>query len=288
MKIKFKKTNKFIVFLVLFLLIIICVSVPWIKNSVKNPIAVKPTNRTPIIFVPGSSAGENRFDDLFSLINKEDKHSILKVEVDTNNKLNIKGHVRPTDHEPFFVIAFKNNKDGYINIKKQAYWLNTAINYLSQRYSFNNFSFFGHSNGGLIITLYLEKYFDQSKMIVNRLMMLGSPFNLDQSNPDKKTIMLQYMIANKKRLPKNLIVYLIAGAKNYNNDDLVPVSSVYSGKYVYQNQVKKFTEATITGSDAEHSDLPQNKQVVQLMKLYLQINHRFIKNSVTKNINEQR
>ncbi|MCI7590823.1 MAG: alpha/beta hydrolase, partial [Lactobacillus johnsonii] len=48
-----------------------------------------------------------------------------------------------------------------------------------------------------------------------------------------------------------------------------PESSVAAGKYIFQNQVKHYTTMTVTGSDAQHSSLPQNKQVVQLIKQYL-------------------
>ena len=50
---------------------------------------------------------------------------------------------------------------------------------------------------------------------------------------------------------------------------LVPESSVAAGKYIFQNQVKHYTTMTVTGADAQHSSLPQNKQVVQLIEQYL-------------------
>jgi len=44
---------------------------------------------------------------------------------------------------------------------------------------------------------------------------------------------------------------------------------VNQGKYVFQNQVAHYTQITVTGDDTTHSDLPQNKQIVLLIRQYL-------------------
>lgn len=251
---------------------------PWVKHSVTKPRTIRQSRMSPVIFIPGSSAGQNRFDDLFKTINLGQglpanttggrtpiQHSVVKVTVKTDDRLQVSGTVRAGDNAPFFVVAFENNHDGYANIQKQARWFNIAFNYLAKTYNFNNFSGFGHSNGGLIYTLFLENYFNQSKYRMHELMMLGSPFNLEGKDQNRRVPMLTNMVDNRNKLPKSLNVYLIAGTENYTNDGIVPVQSVYAGKYVYQDQVAHFTELTVTGSDAEHSDLPQNKQIVSLM-----------------------
>lgn len=81
--------------------------------------------------------------------------------------------------------------------------------------------------------------------------------------------MLNEFIKYRSHLPKNLIVYSLLGGENYDSDGIVPESSVHAAKYVFQKQVKSFTEMTITGMEANHSDLPQNKQVVEIIKQYL-------------------
>lgn len=42
-----------------------------------------------------------------------------------------------------------------------------------------------------------------------------------------------------------------------------------AGKYIYQKQVNHYTTMTVTGSKAQHSSLPQNKQIVNLISHYL-------------------
>lgn len=228
---------------------------------------------SPVIMIPGSSASINRFDTLVQKINERDhkNHSLLKVYVKENGQLVFTGRIRRQDNEPFIVVGFQNNHDGYSNIKKQAKWFNLAFNELKQRYNFNNFKAIGHSNGGLIYTAFLENYFNTTSNRLIRmkvLMTIGSPYNFAETS-NRPTQMLKDFIKNRKNLPKYLTMYSVAGTKNYLADGIVPVSSVEAGKYIYQGVVKHYTQITVTGRLAQHSELPQNSQVLQLIEEYV-------------------
>ena len=228
---------------------------------------------SPVIMIPGSSASINRFDTLVQKINERDhkNHSLLKVYVKENGQLVFTGRIRRQDNEPFIVVGFQNNHDGYSNIKKQAKWFNLAFNELKQRYNFNNFKAIGHSNGGLIYTAFLENYFNTTSNRLIRmkvLMTIGSPYNFAETS-NRPTQMLKDFIKNRKNLPKYLTMYSVAGTKNYVADGIVPVSSVEAGKYIYQGVVKHYTQITFTGRLAQHSELPQNNQVLQLIEEYV-------------------
>ncbi|AZN76724.1 acyltransferase [Lactobacillus acidophilus] len=228
---------------------------------------------SPVIMIPGSSASINRFDTLVQKINERDhkNHSLLKVYVKENGQLVFTGRIRRQDNEPFIVVGFQNNHDGYSNIKKQAKWFNLAFNELKQRYNFNNFKAIGHSNGGLIYTAFLENYFNTTSNRLIRmkvLMTIGSPYNFAETS-NRPTQMLKDFIKNRKNLPKYLTMYSVAGTKNYVADGIVPVSSVEAGKYIYQGGVKHYTQITVTGRLAQHSELPQNNQVLQLIEEYV-------------------
>ncbi|WP_134992300.1 alpha/beta hydrolase, partial [Oenococcus oeni] len=58
----------------------------------------------------------------------------------------------------------------------------------------------------------------------------------------------------------------IAGTETYNDDGIVPIESVLLGKYVFQKNVHSYTQITVSGNDSEHSDLPTNPQIVQLIQ----------------------
>lgn len=65
-------------------------------------------------------------------------------------------------------------------------------------------------------------------------------------------------------------MYSVAGTITYDSDELVPDASVSAGKYIYQNQAASYTEITVTGEDAQHSDLPTNDEVVALVKEHVE------------------
>lgn len=262
--------------IVVALTIIILLAVPgysWMKKTNKEHAERQRSQLSPLIMVPGSNATVNRFNELVDLLNENTpyKHSLLKVEVSEDGTLTYSGSIKKEDNEPVIVIGFRNNHDGYSNIKKQAGWLDDAFYEISKTYKFNNFKAFGHSNGGLIWTYWLEHYYSDysDEITIKRLMTLGSPYNFSEKSIKYKTQMMTDFIKYRKRLPKNMIVYSLSGGENYESDGIVPESSVEAGKYIFQNQVKRYTMMTVTGAEAQHSSLPQNKQVVRIIQEHL-------------------
>lgn len=240
----------------------------WIKSNVKNQELRHNTRMVPIFWVPGSSATVNRFDGVFKTINSEakSKHSILKVKVMKDNTLKYFGSIRPGDQQPFIVVGFEDNSDGYETIKKEAKWFNIAFNDLNEKYQFGKFEGVGHSNGGLVLSFFLEDYNDSNQNQMTKLMTLGSPYNSYETSTSTKTQMLTDLIDSRKNIDSNLIVYSVLGTENYSNDGIVPEESVQAGKYVFQKQVKQYTQLTVTGVNAQHSDLPSNSQVIDLIE----------------------
>jgi len=194
----------------------------------------------------------------------------LKLTVATDGSIKYSGSIRRNDYEPFIVVGFENNKDGKANIDKQAVWLNTAFKDLVKTYRFNHFRALGHSNGGLIWTLFLERYLKESpKVSIDRFMTIASPYNMESTSTTPSTDMYKELYKYREGLPNSLTMYSIAGTENYTSDGTVPYNSVNAGKYIFQNQIKHFTEITVTGANTTHSDLPQNKQIVALIRQYL-------------------
>lgn len=258
------------------LILLVIISIPaydYQKGVVANARVIHNSRMAPVIFIPGSSATQNRFDSLIKELNSRSTgHSYLKLTVHTDDSITTTGGVKASDNEPFIVVGFENNKDGYANIKKQARWFSIAMKFLQNRYRFNNFVGIGHSNGGLIYTLYLEEYLNQDDLTINKLMTIGTPYNLSEKNIANRTEILSDMIKLKSYLPKNIQMWSIAGTENYSDDGIVPVESVEAGKYVYQDQVRQYTLINVTGSDSQHSDLPQNQEIVGYIQQYMLTN----------------
>lgn len=268
------RTSKIILFLSTILLIVIGIfSSIWMTKQHHNDHAIQTAKISPVIFIPGSSATINRFDDLFTSINKQSKGTpatpVLKLQVNKDGSFTYNGKLATNNRQPFIVIGFEDNSDSYDNIKRQAKWLASAINALQQTYHFRDFSAIGHSNGGLDWTEYLENYYNINDFHIKTLMTLGTPYNFSESSTTKQTAMLTDLMDNSDNLPTDLTVYSVAGSEDYSDDGIVPVQSVLSGKYIFQKQVKKYTQITVSGDNAEHSNLPENPEVVQLIQEYI-------------------
>lgn len=272
---KMKKFKKWIwtIIGVVLSFVLIFMSLAWSRENVSDLMKWHNSKMSPVIMIPGSSATVNRFDSLVKKLNngKKNPHSLLKVKVTNDDKLHFTGQIRQGDNEPIIVVGFENNHDGYSNIKQQARRFNIAFKALSNEYKFNNFKAIGHSNGGLIYTAFLEKYYSQysSRIEIKKLMTIGSPYNFNEKSVHHKTQMLSDFIDDRKKLPSDLDVYVVAGTKTYNSDGLVPLGSVMAGKYIYQGRVKHYTTVSVSGSDAQHSDLPQNNQIIDLINRYI-------------------
>ncbi|MBA1392394.1 alpha/beta hydrolase [Lactobacillus sp. XV13L] len=282
---------KWLILLIALLILVAIPSFSWMKKDNNARAERSKSLLSPIIMVPGSSATTERFNQLIGELNRTTRHSVLKITVSREAKLNYSGSIAKNDFEPFIIIGFANNKDGYANIKKQATWLDAAFAALMQNYKFNNFKAFGHSNGGLIWTYWLEHYYDQyaHETKMRRLLTLGTPYNFSEKNIEKRTQMLDDFIKQRSRLPRYLRVYSLSGGKNYESDGIVPESSVAAGKFIFQNQVKSYMAMTVTGKQADHSNLPQNKQVIQIIRQYLlKRPHKKILKSSNKGKNNHR
>lgn len=250
-------------------LVLLCV--PGFLWRPQQRTAVQATYRSamaPVFLVPGSSATQNRFNALVAGINQKAKHrhSLLRIEVMTDGTLKYTGSIRADDTQPIIVVGFENHHDGYATIQKQAKWFTIAFQALQRTYHFNHFSAMGHSNGGLVLTIFLEDDLAKTKAHADRLMTIASPFNLEESDQDVDTPLFKQLSAGRQRLPKELTVYSIAGSQGYSGDGIVPFDSVNRGKLIFQGQVKSFTQMTVTGANANHADLPENQQILALIR----------------------
>lgn len=271
---KERRRSMYLLILVGVLLIVLAFpAYVWMKDNNHYLAQRSKAQMSPVIMIPGSSATKNRFDEMVTRLNKDTshKHSLLKLEVYNSGKITYTGKINRGDNEPIIVVGFQNNRDGYDNINKQAKMFDEAFDELIDQYKFNNFKAFGHSNGGLIWTLWLEKYYSKyaDYVKIKRLMTVGSPFNFNESSTSKPTQMYAYFLKHRDQLPSRLDVYSVSGADTYTEDGIVKLDSVRAGRYIYQKQVKHYTEMTVTGSEAQHSSLPLNHQIINLIEEHL-------------------
>ncbi len=74
----------------------------WTHQNVTTLAKRHDSRMSPVIFIPGSSATQNRFDQLVTKLNTKrgNRHSLLKLTVHTDNKISYSGSIRSGDNEP--------------------------------------------------------------------------------------------------------------------------------------------------------------------------------------------
>ena len=240
-----------------------------------HPISHLPASKVeirPIIMIPGSSATENRFNRMVKKLNRNQHshHSLVRIKVWNDGHMTYRGHLKRKDRNPIFVVGFQNNRDGYENIKQQAAMFDDALTVLREKYSFNSFKALGHSNGGLVYTVFLQQYLaNHSGLEMEKLLTIGSPYNLNKKNLNHRVAMLDDFVSNQGKLPKKLQHLSILGIFFRDGDGIVHKSSVEAGSLIYKGKIASHREIVIVGKDAHHSSLPQNEQVVDLIREFL-------------------
>lgn len=224
---------------------------------------------TPTIMIPGTNGTENRFDGLLDKLEKVYADlSVQKITVKTDGTLTISGKLNTKSQHPVFVIAFEEAEDGIDALMQQGQWLKIALDYLAKRYEFAQYNCIGHSNGGLVMTEYLQNSYSTDDPTLATLMTLGTPYNdVEQAaNSDADNLLitnwLQHYLDKQEALPDNLQVINVAGRTlSQDTDGIVPLNSVLAGKKLY-GFVNDYQEVIV---EASHSELPENAQVMKLI-----------------------
>ena len=224
---------------------------------------------TPTIFIPGTNGTVSRFDGLLDKLSKAyDDLSVQKITVQTDGTLKINGRLNTKSQHPVFVIAFEQADDGIDALVQQGKWLKIALDYLADRYEFSQYHCVGHSNGGLVMTEYLQNFYGENDPSLVSLMTLGTPYNDVElaANSDANHLLitnwLQHYLDKQEQLPANLQIVNVAGRTlSQDTDGIVPLNSVLAGKKLY-GFVDDYQEVIV---EATHSELPENTQVMKLI-----------------------
>lgn len=223
----------------------------------------------PVVMVPGTGATVDRFDTLIEELSQTYADlDVLKITVAEDGKITSTGSIAETSQHPVIVIGFSDSSDE--SLAKQGAWFQSALRYASQRYAFASYDYLGHSNGGLVITRYLENDLQPQDPTLQKMITLGTPYNYTEwgDNADSQqfttvkntTSQLQDYLDKQKLIPSDLVMVNIAGIQDgQNTDGTVPLTSVLSGRLIY-GQVADYQEITVA---AGHSQLVTNEAVQQ-------------------------
>lgn len=220
--------------------------------------------RRPLIFVPGSGGTQESYNRMLQTLNRNKQHSILKITVADNGDLKVTGNLKSADKKPLMVVAFVNNADGDQNIARQTALFKTTLRQLEKRYHFKQFDGVGYSNGGLVLTQFAEQ--DSHRTALKRLMTIGTPYNDLNPKASQKSAMLKSLLADRKKLSKQLTVFSLGNIVEGDSDGIVPISSVLAGRQIFTNQVAHFTTLMTNDPQAAHTELIDNQTIIWFVK----------------------
>ncbi|MBO0449773.1 alpha/beta hydrolase [Enterococcus sp. MJM12] len=229
-----------------------------------------------LVMVPGTGATVDRFDKLIVQLQKTTACEVLKITVQTNGQLTIKGELSQKASQPIIVIGFADSSEE--TVPKQAVWYEKAIAYVQHQYGVEHYNFLGHSNGGLVLTDYLEYVSLSIDPKPNKILFLGTPFNdvgwkYNEMTPTfnevkKVSDVLKRYLDNKQRLPKTISVVSVAGnVADGNSDGTVPVTSLLAGGLIYGDS--QSYQTFLVTENAKHSQLVVHPTVMRLIQTFL-------------------
>ncbi|MBO0450975.1 alpha/beta hydrolase [Candidatus Enterococcus murrayae] len=273
---KYKKMESSLLIIFVCILAILLFEVKGHVHASKNPTDPLPIS-APVIMVPGTNGNVDRFDSLVDSLKQTEKNvDEVKITVHKDDSITSSGHFTKQTKRPIIAVAFEDGSDPAL--PKQSRWFQKALEYAEKYYTFNTYDYLGYSNGGLIITGYLENEQKSNDPSLYHLITLGTPYN-DTSwdynensstfkKPKAESPLLKYYLKNKNNIPKNITVYNIAGnADHQNSDNTVPLTSVLAGRLIY-NDSEKYKEI-IVDEQADHGSLIENPKTLKLIKEYL-------------------
>ncbi|MHC5226946.1 alpha/beta hydrolase [Enterococcus sp. LJL99] len=233
--------------------------------------------QTPTIFVPGTNGTVNRFDSLIKQLKTEHQNNVLKITVNKDGSITKKGSLAIDDSQPIIVVGFKDSSDETLTV--QGKWFQQALAEIQKYYLFDTYNYVGHSNGGLVITSYLEEFQKETDPTLAKLITIGTPFN-GTSTTDNEAVttftklktttdLLAGYLTLTENIPKTIQMLNIAGeVEDTASDNTVPVQSVFSGRYIYQEQIESYEEILVKGKETNHSALVENQQVIDEIKAF--------------------
>ncbi len=211
--------------------------------------------------------------------------TIIRADVSSKGKVTLVGKIRKGAHNPIVEVNYLNNKND--NYFEDAYWMKNVVMKLRSNYDFKKFNVVGHSMGNMSIAYYILKYGDDKSLpqIAKQVDIAGhyngilgmndkpNRMKLDSDGkPDKMDSDYKQLLKLREVYPKNQIDVLnIYGDKGdgTHSDGSVSNASSKSLKYLIFDRAKSYREEKITGTQAQHSKLHENKSVDKLLVDFL-------------------
>ncbi|WP_251575355.1 alpha/beta hydrolase [Limosilactobacillus agrestimuris] len=215
-------------------------------------------------------------------------NTIIRADVTNNGKVTLHGNMHRGAINPIVEVNYENNRQ--LDFNKHGEYATNVVKMLKERYGINKINMVGHSLGNISIIYYmlrngqnkdmpkLEKQVDIAGHF-GGLTFDGIPEGIAQpagmklnsaGKPNHMNATYKQMTAARKAYPKGQVAVLnIYGDIGNHTDGRVTNASSRSLQYLVASRAKSYTELKVTGKNAQHSKLHDNKQVDQALIKFL-------------------
>ncbi|WP_235700521.1 alpha/beta hydrolase [Companilactobacillus nodensis] len=211
--------------------------------------------------------------------------TIIRVDVSPKGKVTLNGRINKNTQNPIIEVNYLNNKND--NYSEDALWMKQVVVLLQKEYNIKRFNVVGHSMGNMTIAYYpLDYSQDKSLPKLNKQVDIAGHYNgilgmNDEPNkmklasngkPEKMDSDYKQLLKLREVYPNNQVGILnIYGDKNdgTHSDGSVSNASSKSLRYLVSGRAKSYREKKISGPQAQHSKLHENKEVDKLLINFL-------------------
>lgn len=211
--------------------------------------------------------------------------AIIRADVSPKGKVTLNGKISNNAQNPIIEVNYLNNKND--NYSEDALWMKQVIVLLQKEYNIKRFNVVGHSMGNMTIAYYLLNYSkDKSLPKLNKQVDIAGHYNgilgmndepnkmklASNSKPEKMDSDYKQLLKLREIYPNDQVDILnIYGDKDdgTHSDGSVSNASSKSLRYLVSGRAKSYREKKISGSQAQHSKLHENKEVDKLLINFL-------------------
>lgn len=270
-------------FVVLFLFVLSGCSQETQKVPAKKVTSTLTNTRTiPTLFFHGWGSSSKAEDQMANAAKKAGvTKTIVQADVNKKGEVKLKGTIPKNAKNPIIEVNLEDNKSG-----KTSYVKNVIVA-ISNKYHYAKINLVGHSMGNLQIVDYINENYNNKKLPkINKIVSIAGHYNgylgeevgqkakiknEQTGQPDMYSDSFKKLLSLRKHYPKEIEVLNIYGDKKdgSNSDGSVSVASAQSYKYLINGRAKLYREVKISGKDAQHSKLHENKEVDKLLINFL-------------------
>ncbi|RKQ16915.1 alpha/beta fold hydrolase [Oceanobacillus bengalensis] len=250
-----------------FLFVIAFLVIVNIPNKTKS----EDNSGIPTVFVHGYKGTANSFGTMLERFTENGwGKKKLMYYVSSNGKVH-DYYSKGDTSNPFIQIILQNNRASFADSTE---WLATALRHLKKNYGVDTVNLVGHSMGGIISTKYTIEYNDSAYPNVNKLIVIGSPFDgiyseeyfqvhHDPAATDLKPKSLALRLFKESRFPNHISVLSIGST----GDAIAFPDSVNAvNKVIPARQLKKIM---IENEGLGHSTLHESVDVDSMIHSFL-------------------